>query len=813
MHLANSSRSFMEENYLQPILGTSAKNMVFSVHQNRQTQQYHVYYGLELFDVVPDDKEDTRFKLMVAHMHIIGFTLTALHSAFAVDPRTIKKWSTALKSGSAQKLQKALIGLGSNRKLTEPIQQFVRMRFEEIYPQQRYRYSSKIREEIKQVFNEEISSETLRGLFKELKEQYNKTALAANRSESAEKENGEEDDSSDDEDGWPPNHCDTVVLQAHLESAGEPGVSTSNQDNQASNSSPQAETVSGNRNADAVFYGRRWCSHPGLLLFSEALSSLQKSLPEEAAKPLTQWISQVLLGAANLEQTKLLSIEDLQLLLGADLLGSAVHQRNKLEAIAADPTSAQALLRWNFDRVDGQQENDFFFDPHTKHYTGKQEILKGWCAKIRFADKILNADFAHTRKGQPIYLENTDNYEDIRQRFAGFEERFRQTLQIPAERELTWIIDRGIFSKALLDWFAHSDNKHLITWEKGYQGDGWPDTMTAQAGMIMERARNHSKDLRSYHFKWIEKDWSKNEQIRQLIVRATNPSGTTIEVSILCDDKERDASSIIWAMFDRWLQENDFKYLSRHFGIDEITSYQSQSYSELKESLEDRTVKNAAYLAICKDRAQEKKLLGQLLLKEKHAKEQISRRATGISELEALENRSEEQSKELRQLKAGQRSAQTYQKRRATQIEQSEQRLSSCEEQLSNTLQEVSRLDTLIEQAMVRLRTEKKHLMDVIKITARNLFYQSLEPFRKLYDNFRDDHVWFRHLTEITGLIDACDHVKCHLIKNADYPKSVHEVIEETLTLFNQSAPEMPDGSGRKLELILAQKSAFELAI
>jgi hypothetical protein len=803
----------MEENYLQPILGTSAKNMVFTVHQNRQTQQYHVYYGLELFDVVPADKEDIRFKLMVAHMHIIGFTLTALQSAFAVDARTIKKWSTALKSGSAQKLQKALIGLGSNRKLTEPIQQFVRMRFEEIYPQDRYRYSSKIRQEIKQVFGEEISSETLRGLFKELKEQHTKTALEANRSERAEKNDLDEDDLSDDEDDLPPNPCDTALLQAHFESAGERGVSTSNKDNKASNSSLQAETASENRNADAVFYGRQWCSHPGLLLFSQALCSLQKSLPEEAAKPLTQWISQVLLGAANLEQTKLLSTQDLQLLLGADLLGSAVHQRNTLEAIASDPASAQALLRWNFGRAQGQKESDFFFDPHTKHYTGKQEILKGWCAKIRFADKILNADFAHTRKGQPIYLENTDNYEDLRQRFAGFEERFRQNLQIPPERELTWIIDRGIFSKALLDWVANSSNKHLITWEKGYQGDGWPDTMTAQASMIMERARNHSKDLRSYHFEWIEKDWPKNEQIRQLIVRATNPSGNTIEVSILCDDKERDASSIIRAMFDRWLQENDFKYLSKHFGIDEITSYQSQPYHELRESLEDRSVKNAAYLAICKDRAQEKKLLGQLLLKEKHAREQIIQRATRISELEALKNRSEEQSKEFRQLKAGQRSAQTYQKRRATQIEQSEQRLLSYEEELSDTLQEVSRLETLIERGMVRLRTEKKHLMDVIKITARNLFYQSLEPFRKHYDNFRDDHVWFRHLTQITGLIDACDQVKCYLIENADYPGSVHKVIEETLTLFNQSAPEMPDGSGRKLELILAQKSAFELAI
>ena len=151
----------MQENYLQPILGTSAKNKVFSVHQNRQAKHYHVYYGLELFDVVPNDKEDIRFKLMVAHMHIIGFSLTALQDAFTVDPRTIKKWSTALKSGSAEKLQKALVGLGSNRKLTEQIEQFVRMRFEGIYSQDRYRYSIKIRQEIKRVFNEEISSETL----------------------------------------------------------------------------------------------------------------------------------------------------------------------------------------------------------------------------------------------------------------------------------------------------------------------------------------------------------------------------------------------------------------------------------------------------------------------------------------------------------------------------------------------------------------------------------------------------------------------------------------------------------------------------
>src|ERR1039458_2266971 len=37
--------------------------------------------------------------------------------------------------------------------------------------------------------------------------------------------------------------------------------------------------------------------------------------------------------------------------------------------------------------------SDFYFDPHTKHYTGEQNVLKGWCPKIRGADKVLHSDF------------------------------------------------------------------------------------------------------------------------------------------------------------------------------------------------------------------------------------------------------------------------------------------------------------------------------------------------------------------------------------------------------------------------------------
>jgi hypothetical protein len=33
-------------------------------------------------------------------------------------------------------------------------------------------------------------------------------------------------------------------------------------------------------------------------------------------------------------------------------------------------------------------------------------------------------------------------------------------------------------------------------------------------------------------------------------------------------------------MFNRWIQENDFKYLNKHFGINQLTSYRSTPYEQ-----------------------------------------------------------------------------------------------------------------------------------------------------------------------------------------------------------------------------------------
>jgi len=71
-----------------------------------------------------------------------------------------------------------------------------------------------------------------------------------------------------------------------------------------------------------------------------------------------------------------------------------------------------------------------------------------------------------------------------------------------------------------------------------------------------------------------------------------------VEVGILTDDRNRAASQIIHLMFHRWTQENDFKYLDEHFGINPITRYASVAYENLQGQVEQKQSKSGADKAL-----------------------------------------------------------------------------------------------------------------------------------------------------------------------------------------------------------------------
>jgi hypothetical protein len=363
----------------------------------------------------------------------------------------------------------------------------------------------------------------------------------------------------------------------------------------------------------------------------------------------------------------------------------------------------------------------------------------------------------------------------MREGFAAAMPRFRQALGLPAEAVVTFVIDRGIFSHEVFTKAVEAPDYHLITWEKNFKPIPW-DSQKCSGQYALERTRNHSLDKRVYRFEYLDQDWAKNPKMRQLIVQATNPQGITIQVSILTDDRQRAAVQIVYLMFNRWTQENDFKYLDEHFGINQITSYASVAYERLKDQLEQKQIKSGAYKAAEQKVAELKSQLSKLLLSQHQHPRKSTRRTERIATL----------SKELEQAQQDQ----------------------------AKTEKEVSRLDVLIDQQMVRLDTRNKRLLDSLKLIARNAFYQALAPFKTAYDNYRDDHELFRNLTQSDGVLaELADQVDAYLLPTVNYSPAIEKIVSELLTEINRKDPRMPDGSGRRLRLHLGQKTGLQVAI
>ena len=400
-------------------------------------------------------------------------------------------------------------------------------------------------------------------------------------------------------------------------------------------------------------------------------------------------------------------------------------------------------------------------------------------------------------------------------------ERARQTLGWAKEKVLTLVIDRGVFGQEVFEKVLDDPYLHLITWEKGYVAGQWQADQK-RGEFVLERARNHAQDLQTYRFEYWDRPWSKDERLRQLIVVATNPAGRTIEVAVLTEDRERSAVEILKLIFNRWLQENDFRYLEKHFGINQITSYRTVAYAKLGGQVQDRQVKSGQYKALLQQGQQWKRQQQRLLFEQEQADYQHTRRQARIKELEQRLTPAPaeaapgppEGTKLLVRWRLAEQRYETTRTERRQQIETLNQQLENHQQQLQTVQKEESRLAQLIAQGMHRLDTHNKQLMDAIKITARNLFHQALQPFKKAYDNYRDDHDYFRKLTQAGGVLRwTGEEFEVHLLPQVNYPPVLRKIIKEVLEQANTQQPVLPDGSQRRLRFCLSDREDFEIRL
>lgn len=530
--------------------------------------------------------------------------------------------------------------------------------------------------------------------------------------------------------------------------------------------------------------GEGFCYYLGIMLLAPYFSQVIQN----GIGFILQWLISVLLGSMNIEQTKTLNFSALNVLLGSTIKNRK-PQRKALKELSSY-TNINKLLKFNIDIVGIEGQTDFYYeakqvrmdDPHSKHYTGLRNLLKGWCAKIKMAGKVIYMDYIHSVNGFPLYMNIVDNYDDMRIRFFRDVENFRTIAKISKEKILTFIIDRAIYSQEVFEYLITLTNIHIITWEKDYKHDKWRKNAVTKKGYI-KRKRNNYTDCFFIKYCYQERMWDKNQNIRQLIVRIPTPDGNDyIEVSILTDDLIRLAVEIINLMFNRWIQENDFKYLIKHFGIDQITTYDYFNYAELKYQLEDKQYISGKYKAITKEIDSLRKKLKTTLFR-LHRLEQTKLK-------KKLNKKQNERKQELEEEKV-----------------KFDKELIDKEEERNNIEKKVSKIDELIKEKKQKLDTNTKYLLDVIKIIGRNIFYLTFSNFRKKYDDYRDDLIIFQQLIRANGVIKFIDgQIIFDIYPEMELTPKIKRVFSEVIEEINQKQPELPDGSRRKIRLNSAEK-------
>jgi hypothetical protein len=152
---------------LQLILGPDRRNPSFCLYTDPAEKALPVYYGLELLEVVPNDRHSPAYRLLAARLYNAGVRVATLEGVFGLDRKTMRTWGQALCSGDREWLAAVLAGRWGRRQLTVEMASYVRARWPAL--QGRRDDRRRLQAELAGVFGVKVSGETLRPLLRQLR--------------------------------------------------------------------------------------------------------------------------------------------------------------------------------------------------------------------------------------------------------------------------------------------------------------------------------------------------------------------------------------------------------------------------------------------------------------------------------------------------------------------------------------------------------------------------------------------------------------------------------------------------------------------
>ena len=393
----------------------------------------------------------------------------------------------------------------------------------------------------------------------------------------------------------------------------------------------------------------------------------------------TTLLTLLLMGLLRIQRPEHLKEQDpaaLGRLLGLDRAPEVKTLRRKLTRLAAYQRAEQLGAQLARLRVDqrGHLMGFLYVDGHVRAYHGQRGISQAYVARRHLAMPATTDYWVNDRTGDPLLVITGEVNAALTKAFPRLLAEVRSAL---GERRVTIVFDRGGWSPKLFHRMIE-DGFDILTYRKG------KGRRIHQRRFVRRRAKLDGR--------WVSYD------LHDQPVRFLKGKLRLRQVTRLCDDGHqtqvitsrwdlRDIE-VAYRMFERWRQENFFKYMREEFLLDALVDYRIEPEDPT------RTIPNP-----------ERRALDQQI---RGARSELAgiEREYGA----AAADNAEQKRPSMRGFKIAHGTL-------GKKLRAARARVAKLIEQRRDVPKRVEIRD-LSERAVVKLATERKHLTDIIKMVA-----------------------------------------------------------------------------------------------
>ena len=366
---------------------------------------------------------------------------------------------------------------------------------------------------------------------------------------------------------------------------------------------------------------------------------------------------------------------DLGRLLGLDRAPEVKTLRRKLARLASFGRGTDFGRKLAHRRVRdfGAAMGFLYIDGHVRAYHGKRTIPKAHLARMRIAMPATTDYWINATGGEPLFVVTSEANAGLAKMLPPLCEEIRALV---GERRVTIVFDRGGWSPKLFQTLI-GQGFDILTYRKG-------KSRRVPRSKFVE----HTATIDGQEVKYLLADQGIRLLGGALQMRQVTRLKDDHQTPIVTSRRDLSTVEVAFRMFERWRQENFFKYLREEYALDALVDYRSEAADPARE------VPNPVWNALDAQLRKARALVVSLAAR------------YGV---EALANR-EVDRRTMRGFKIANAKI-------ARPVVDAFQRYSALEAKRAKVPRRIP-VEKVVDGDVVKLATERKHLSNVLKMVA-----------------------------------------------------------------------------------------------